>query len=190
MAPYVYCSTHDRSTQTIPVTVVSFFILCLPLNSAVALTNSTTAALHELLSTVYHLEFNERITQSSLQALLDRLKNTLRFIPWKSSVCVDETWKRGVADKQVENLSSSRLAKSICAQFRSNLVRAHDRFTLALRELEVLHSARLQETDEARCEVSLPVGSIALFLSWHDCFFSAEKYCKGSVVHQLCLSSL
>eukprot|EP00117_Sycon_ciliatum_P045951 scpid74152/ scgid32972/ Dual serine/threonine and tyrosine protein kinase; Dusty protein kinase; Receptor-interacting serine/threonine-protein kinase 5 len=121
--------------------------------SALTMTSSTTAALHELLSTVYHLEFNERITQSGLQVLLDRLKNTLRFIPWKSSVAVDEAWRRSVADKQVESLSASRLAKTICAQFRSNLVRAHDRFTLALRELEVLHSARLQETDEARGEL-------------------------------------
>ena len=125
-----------------------------PMSRAVAMSTSTTAALHELLSTVYHLEFNERISQSGLQLFLDRVKNTLRFIPWKSSVCVDETWRRGVADKQVESLSASRLSKTICAQFRSNLVRAHDRFTLALRELEVLHSARLQETDEARCEVS------------------------------------
>ena len=119
-----------------------------------SLTNSTTAALQELLSTVYQLEFSDRMSFSTIKLFFERLRQSIRFMPWKSSICLDAAWKRSVADKQIESLNAGRLSKSVCSQFRSRLVRAHERFTMALRELEVLHSARLQETDGARSEVS------------------------------------
>ncbi|XP_065178557.1 dual serine/threonine and tyrosine protein kinase-like [Sycon ciliatum] len=116
-------------------------------------TNATTIALQELLSSCYHLEFSERVTNSTIRLMLERLRDTLRLMPWKSGVCVDASWRRSVAEKQVENLSSVRLSKTICSQFKVKVTRAHEHFMMALNELESTHAARLQETGEARVEL-------------------------------------
>lgn len=118
-----------------------------------AAANATTVALQELLTSCYQLEFSERVTNSTIRILLERLRDTMRLMPWKSGVVVDAAWKRSVAEKQIENLSPSRLSKTICAQFKVKVARAHEHFLLALQELESCHTARLQETGEARVEV-------------------------------------
>lgn len=58
-----------------------------------------------------------------------------------------------VAADILDSLSEWRLAKSICAQFKERLKMSHEQFALALRQLESLHSGRLEKTEEHRLRV-------------------------------------
>lgn len=51
------------------------------------------------------------------------------------------------------SLSESRLARSICSQFRERLKASHDQFAASLRHLEAMHSGRLERTEEQRLKV-------------------------------------
>ena len=82
-----------------------------------------------------------------------------------------------MAENQVENLSPVRLSKTICAQFKVKVARAHEHFLLALQELESCHSARLQETGEARVEVSFEVEIHAD--NAHGVVFSCATHCPN-----------
>lgn len=52
------------------------------------------------------------------------------------------------------SLSESRLARSICSQFRERLKASHDQFAASLRHLEAMHSGRLERTEEQRLKVT------------------------------------
>ena len=50
----------------------------------------------------------------------------------------------------ITSLSASRLAKSICAQFRAKVTASHETFLAAIKQLEMRHSGRLKETEGQR----------------------------------------
>ena len=50
----------------------------------------------------------------------------------------------------ISGLSATRLAKSICAQFRAKVTASHETFLSAIKQLEMRHSGRLKETEEQR----------------------------------------
>ncbi|KAI1290762.1 Dual serine/threonine and tyrosine protein kinase [Halotydeus destructor] len=72
---------------------------------------------------------------------------------WSKQPVIDEAWKVRVASDILDNLSEWRLAKSIIAQFKERLRMSHEQFVYSLRQLENLHSGRLERTEEARLKV-------------------------------------
>ena len=74
-------------------------------------------------------------------------------MPWKAPPLIDAEWKRRVAYDMLMSLSESRLARSICSQFRERLKASHDQFAASLRHLEAMHSGRLERTEEQRLKV-------------------------------------
>ena len=50
----------------------------------------------------------------------------------------------------MSSLSGTRLAKSICAQFRSRVTSSHETFLAAIKQLEMRHSGRLKESEGQR----------------------------------------
>lgn len=61
---------------------------------------------------------------------------------------INDHWKRQQALDIIENLSESRLAKSICSQFRARLKASHEKFLQSMKDLEMQHATRLQQTEE------------------------------------------
>jgi len=62
----------------------------------------------------------------------------------------DEGWREKYCRQLITSLSASRLAKSICAQFRARIMASHDTFLHAIKQLELRHSGRLKETEGQR----------------------------------------
>ncbi|KAG9510207.1 Dual serine/threonine and tyrosine protein kinase, partial [Fragariocoptes setiger] len=66
----------------------------------------------------------------------------------------NEQWqRRQQALHIIDNISESKLAKSICQQFRERLRSSHEQFILSIKELEAQHAGRLQHTEELRSMV-------------------------------------
>lgn len=63
-------------------------------------------------------------------------------------------WKQRVAGDMLVSLSEWRLARCICAQFRDRLRASHEQFQAAMRQLEAVHSGRLERTESQRLKVS------------------------------------
>jgi dual serine/threonine and tyrosine protein kinase len=57
-------------------------------------------------------------------------------------------WKVHVATELLDSLSESRLARVICSQFRDRLRQSHDAFLRSLRQLESIHTGRLEKNEE------------------------------------------
>uniref|UniRef100_A0A2L2Y4N0 Dual serine/threonine and tyrosine protein kinase n=1 Tax=Parasteatoda tepidariorum TaxID=114398 RepID=A0A2L2Y4N0_PARTP len=77
----------------------------------------------------------------------------VQTLPWKTPPVIESEWKRRVAYDMLMSLSESRLARSICAQFRERLRASHEQFGASLRHLEAMHSGRLERTEEQRLKV-------------------------------------
>ncbi|GFV11063.1 hypothetical protein TNCV_2718081 [Trichonephila clavipes] len=77
----------------------------------------------------------------------------VQTLPWKAPPVIDSEWKRRVACDMLMSLSESRLARSICSQFRERLRASHEQFAASLRHLEAMHSGRLERTEEQRLKV-------------------------------------
>ncbi|NWT75193.1 DUSTY kinase, partial [Prunella himalayana] len=56
-------------------------------------------------------------------------------ITWVSPPAITSDWKRKVAQDAIESLSASKLAKSICSQFRTRLNSSHEAFAASLRQV-------------------------------------------------------
>lgn len=56
-------------------------------------------------------------------------------VTWVSPPAVTLDWKRKVAQEAIESLSASKLAKSICSQFRTRLNCSHEAFAASLRQV-------------------------------------------------------
>ncbi|NWU06953.1 DUSTY kinase, partial [Cephalopterus ornatus] len=59
----------------------------------------------------------------------------IQRITWVSPPAITSDWKRKVAQDAIESLSASKLAKSICSQFRTRLNSSHDAFAASLRQV-------------------------------------------------------
>ncbi|NXX80127.1 DUSTY kinase, partial [Urocolius indicus] len=61
----------------------------------------------------------------------------IQRITWVSPPTITSDWKRKVAQDAIESLSASKLAKSICSQFRTRLNSSHEAFAASLRQVSV-----------------------------------------------------
>lgn len=114
-------------------------------------TNNTQAlsALKEILNAAYRVEVS--VQSSILRVLWEKMKQLLSLPVWNNYGCIiDEQWKRQQAIDILDSLSESRLAKSICSQFRARLKVSHEQFLQSIKELELKHAGRLQHTEELR----------------------------------------
>ncbi|NXI32042.1 DUSTY kinase, partial [Sterrhoptilus dennistouni] len=59
----------------------------------------------------------------------------IQRITWVSPPAITGEWKRKVAQDAIESLSASKLAKSICSQFRTRLNSSHEAFAASLRQV-------------------------------------------------------
>ncbi|XP_022255837.1 dual serine/threonine and tyrosine protein kinase-like [Limulus polyphemus] len=110
----------------------------------------TSSALKQTLNAAYQV----RPKQNSLITVLScHFFQLVQTLFWKTPPAVDVDWKRKVAADMLDSLSDTRLARSICAQFRDRLKASHEQFLVSLQHLESLHSGRLQHTEEQRLKV-------------------------------------
>ena len=75
------------------------------------------------------------------------------MLPGKSSPIIDSNWKKKIVVDIIYCISESRLARSICSQFRARLTRAHEAFTHSLRMLEMRHNDRLENEERQRIKL-------------------------------------
>lgn len=122
----------------------------------------SSRALQHILDSAYALEFSERTSTSAVRLFLERVKQTFGGPSYKSINFRDKAWREKYTQQLIDSLSSSRLAKGICSQFRSKVSSSHESFLSAMKQLENRHSGRLKETEGQR-ETIRKVGTL------HDC---------------------
>lgn len=83
----------------------------------------------------------------------EKLKQAVQMLPGKRSPVVDAAWKKKIAAEVILCISESRLAKNICSQFRTRLIRSHEAFTQSMRVLEMRHTGRLEKKEEQRMKL-------------------------------------
>lgn len=114
-------------------------------------------ALRQILNAAYKVEVNVHSSTSVLRVFWEKMKKLLSTynisnwnLYWNNNYAciIDEQWKRQQAIEIIENLSENRLAKSICCQFRAKLKASHEQFLHSLKDLEIQHASRLQQTEE------------------------------------------
>ncbi|NXR90078.1 DUSTY kinase, partial [Hypocryptadius cinnamomeus] len=66
---------------------------------------------------------------------LGLIPGIIQRITWVSPPAITSDWKRKVAQDAIESLSASKLAKSICSQFRTRLNSSHEAFAASLRQV-------------------------------------------------------
>lgn len=113
------------------------------------LAQDTSQALSQILDTAYNLEFNERTSTSAVRLFVERIKQAFQG-PSLKNTKMDSGWKEKFVRQLISSLSATRLAKSICAQFRAKVTASHETFLAAIKQLEMRHSGRLKETEEQR----------------------------------------
>ncbi|EGV92798.1 Dual serine/threonine and tyrosine protein kinase [Cricetulus griseus] len=94
------------------------------------------------------LQSLEKSQDVSVHITSNYLKQIIQRITWVSPPTITLEWKRKVAQEAIESLSASKLAKSICSQFRTRLNSSHEAFAASLRQLEAGHSGRLEKTED------------------------------------------
>ncbi|XP_068930765.1 dual serine/threonine and tyrosine protein kinase isoform X2 [Petaurus breviceps papuanus] len=94
------------------------------------------------------LQSLEKSQDVSVHITSNYLKQIIQRITWVSPPAITPEWKRKVAQDAIESLSASKLAKSICSQFRTRLNSSHEAFAASLRQLEAGHSGRLEKTED------------------------------------------
>ena len=108
--------------------------------------DDTSRALKQILDAAYLLEFTEWTSASTVRLFFERLKQSFRRAPWKN-LRVDANWKEKYVSQLIDGLSASKLAKSICSQFRGKVASAHETFEHALRRLELHHCGRMKQNE-------------------------------------------
>ncbi|XP_057364051.1 dual serine/threonine and tyrosine protein kinase isoform X2 [Manis pentadactyla] len=108
----------------------------------------TSNYLKQILNAAYHVEVTFHSGSSVTRMLWEQIKQIILRITWVSPPAVTLDWKRKVAQEAIESLSASKLAKSICSQFRTRLNCSHEAFAASLRQLEAGHSGRLEKTED------------------------------------------
>ncbi|XP_045439001.1 dual serine/threonine and tyrosine protein kinase isoform X2 [Pipistrellus kuhlii] len=107
----------------------------------------TSNNLKQILNAAYHVEVTFHSGSSVTRMLWEQIKQIIQRITWVSPPAITIEWKRKVAQEAIESLSASKLAKSICSQFRTRLNSSHEAFAASLRQLEAGHSGRLEKTE-------------------------------------------
>ena len=118
--------------------------------SDTTLEGDSSRALRQILDSAYTLEFNERTSTSTVRLFLERIKSTFNGPSYKTINLRDESWREKYTRSLIESLSASRLAKGICAQFKTKVGVSHEAFLAAIKQLENRHSGRLKETEGQR----------------------------------------
>ncbi|XP_042112900.1 dual serine/threonine and tyrosine protein kinase isoform X2 [Ovis aries] len=108
----------------------------------------TSNYLKQVLNAAYHVEVTFHSGSSVTRMLWEQIKQIIQRITWVSPPAITLEWKRKVAQEAIESLSASKLAKSICSQFRTRLNSSHEAFAASLRQLEAGHSGRLEKTED------------------------------------------
>ncbi|XP_069315327.1 dual serine/threonine and tyrosine protein kinase isoform X2 [Eulemur rufifrons] len=108
----------------------------------------TSNYLKQILNAAYHVEVTFHSGSSVTRMLWEQIKQIIQRITWVSPPVITLEWKRKVAQEAIESLSASKLAKSICSQFRTRLNSSHEAFAASLRQLEAGHSGRLEKTED------------------------------------------
>lgn len=116
-------------------------------------------ALRQILNAAYRVEVNVQSSTSILRVLWEKMKQLVtRGLPiwnpfWSNYGVIDDQWKRQQALDIIEKLDETRLAKSICSQFRARLKASHEQFLQSIKDLELQHAGRLQHTEDLRLRV-------------------------------------
>ncbi|KAH0618872.1 hypothetical protein JD844_018395 [Phrynosoma platyrhinos] len=114
----------------------------------------TSNYLKQILNAAYHVEVTFHSGSTVSRMLWEQIKQIIQRITWVSPPAITTEWKKKVAQDAIESLSASRLAKSICSQFRTRLNSSHEAFAASLRQvsldikLEAGHSGRLEKTED------------------------------------------
>ncbi|XP_032073592.1 dual serine/threonine and tyrosine protein kinase [Thamnophis elegans] len=108
----------------------------------------TSNYLKQILNAAYHVEVTFHSGSTVSRMLWEQIKQIIQRISWVSPPAITREWKREIAQDAIESLSASRLAKSICSQFRTRLNSSHEAFAASLRQLEAGHSGRLEKTED------------------------------------------
>ncbi|XP_078677977.1 dual serine/threonine and tyrosine protein kinase-like [Branchiostoma floridae x Branchiostoma belcheri] len=109
--------------------------------------------LKQLLNAAYQVEVTVHKSASLLRVLWEKMKQLVQALPWNAPKKVDADWKKKVASDMLGSLSESRLARSMCAQFKDRLCNSHEAFISSLKQLEVQHCGRLERTEEQRMKL-------------------------------------
>ncbi|CAH1264384.1 DSTYK [Branchiostoma lanceolatum] len=109
--------------------------------------------LKQVLNAAYQVEVTVHKSASLLRVLWEKMKQLVQALPWNAPKRVDADWKKKVASDMLGSLSESRLARSMCAQFKDRLCNSHEAFTSSLKQLEVQHCGRLERTEEQRMKL-------------------------------------
>ncbi|CAG2123514.1 unnamed protein product, partial [Medioppia subpectinata] len=110
-------------------------------------------ALKQILNAAYTIEVNIKSSHNLIRVIWEKMRQMVQTISWKPYPIVDSDWKKYVTNDVLDSLSESRLAKSICLQFRDRLKHSHENFIASLKELEAVHSGRMRRTDDRREQV-------------------------------------
>ncbi|RLV88740.1 hypothetical protein DV515_00015338 [Chloebia gouldiae] len=108
----------------------------------------TSNYLKQILNAAYHVEVTFHSGSTVTRMLWEQIKQIIQRITWVSPPAITSEWKRKVAQDAIESLSASKLAKSICSQFRTRLNSSHEAFAASLRQLEDGHWGRLERTED------------------------------------------
>ncbi|XP_036127736.1 dual serine/threonine and tyrosine protein kinase isoform X4 [Molossus molossus] len=104
----------------------------------------TSNNLKQILNAAYHVEVTFHSGSSVTRMLWEQIKQIIQRITWVSPPAITLEWKRKVAQEAIESLSASKLAKSICSQFRTRLNSSHEAFAASLRQAGLTLETRLQ----------------------------------------------
>ncbi|NXG00314.1 DUSTY kinase, partial [Sakesphorus luctuosus] len=95
----------------------------------------TSNYLKQILNAAYHVEVTFHSGSTVTRMLWEQIKQIIQRITWVSPPAITSDWKRKVAQDAIESLSASKLAKSICSQFRTRLNSSHEAFAASLRQV-------------------------------------------------------
>jgi receptor-interacting serine/threonine-protein kinase 5 len=85
--------------------------------------------------------------------LFEKIQQALTMLPRKTPVKVDVEWKKKVSLDLLANLSESKLAKTLCSQFKQRLRNSHDTFSASMKIIALYHSGRLEKTEAQSLKV-------------------------------------
>lgn len=85
--------------------------------------------------------------------LIEKIQQALTKLPRKTAVKVDIEWKKKIALDVLANLSESKLAKTLCSQFKQRLRNSHDAFSASMKVIALYHSGRLEKTEAQSLKV-------------------------------------
>lgn len=113
----------------------------------------TTVALKQILNAAYEVEITVRSSSSFIKSLLEKMRQLMQSMPWKSPPIINREWKRKIAAEMLNSLSEARLARSIAGQIKERLNKSHEAFAISLKQLEARHNGRLDRIEEQRLKL-------------------------------------